>query len=201
MFVKWRNYKITQSGKCLVRVWHRASVNKRLLLSEVSNHLGPRTVLLHDRRTRVMTTLSLIPPPFRKLTPMGTTERPSSPRSSLEGTAAVPRLEVGWGSQVKEEDIPQASQGLQSQTTSLTPWVNNCPWEPKLGSRDVPEPLRWVLCLPEVAWPAQRINFVSQFDSLCNFASNTCPIKYSNIKEMSKLENETPLSPTQITCS
>lgn len=44
-----------------------------------------------------MTTLSLIPPPFRKLTPMGTTERPSPPRSSLEETAAIPRLEVGWG--------------------------------------------------------------------------------------------------------
>lgn len=75
------------------------------------------------------------------------------------------------------------------------------PLRAKLGSRDVPEPLRWVLCLPAVAWPAQRTNFVSQFYSFCNFASNTCPIKYSNIKEMSNLENETPLSPTQITYS
>lgn len=124
-----------------------------------------------------------------------------SPQESLEGTAAVPCLEVGWGSQAKEEGILQASQGLQSHTTSLTPWVNNCPWELKLGSRDVPEPLRWVLCLPAVAWPAQRTNFVSQFYSFYNFASNTCPIKYSNIKEMSNLENETPLSPTQITYS
>lgn len=89
------NYKITLSGKCLVPVWHRASVNKWLLPSEVLNHLGPLTVLLHDRRTRVMPALSLIPPPFRKLSPMGTAEGPSPPRSSLEGTAAVPRLERG----------------------------------------------------------------------------------------------------------
>lgn len=152
------NYKITLSGKCLVCVWHRASVNKRLLLSEVLNHLGPRTVL-HDRRTRVMPALSLIPPPFRKLSPMGTAEGPSPPRSSLEGTAAIPHLKVGWGSQAKEKGIPQASQALRSHTISLTPWVDNCPPEPKLGSRDVPEPLRWVLCLPAVAWPARRMKF------------------------------------------
>ena len=43
-----------------------------------------------------MPALSLIPPPFRKLSPVGTAEGPSPPRSSLEGTAAVPRLKVGW---------------------------------------------------------------------------------------------------------
>lgn len=125
-----------------------------------------------------------------------------SPQEQLRGDSSHSSSGSGvGGSQAKEGGISQASQGLQSHTTSLTPWVNNCPWEPKLGSRDVPEPLRWVLCLPAVAWPAQRTNFVSQFYSFCNFASNTCPMKYSNIKEMSNLENETPLSPTQITYS
>lgn len=179
------NYKITLSGKCLVPVWHRASVNKWLLPSEVLNHLGPRTVLLHDRKTRVMPALSLIHLHSENLVPWELLKG-HLPQEQLRGQQPFLRLERG---PKPRGGCPQASQALRGSFISLTPWVDNCPPEPRLGCIDVPEPLRWVLCLPAVAWPVWRTKFCITIWFSCNFASNTCPIKYSNIKDMCNLEN------------